>query len=731
MVAAGLNYKVLTLNSGTVPATLFSRAADLTWRHPKLVLAAVGVFFLFSLAVGRDVESHLKAAGFTDPASESERAKEILSDSLGYDPNPAIFLVVRDPADDPLALRSPALRREVDLLVQDVAAVDGVGRVVNPLEERRAAAQLVAEDRRSLVLLVDLSGGDTEDKGGIVAEDIAPLTERRGVEVLMGGYAPGFNEVNDQTKEDLTKAELIAFPLLALLLLFVFRGVVAAGIPLLLGVISIVGTLLVLRVMSMFVDTSVFALNIATGLSLGLAVDYALLMVSRYREEIGLQGATREAHRTTVVTAGRTAVFSGLTVAAAMAALIVLPQRFLYSMAVAGATVGILSALIALLVVPSLLALLGPRIDMLSIRRGPSVSDESDGWYRLARGVMRRPVTVALASSALLLAAAAPLLWTTLTGPNADFVPEGKPSEIANSYVEANYPRDVIEAVTVTVDGGADRAELAAFNRDLLSVDGVVRGTPFVPAPGGIAYANFALEEPAVSGAAQDTVAEIRDVPPPASSEALVSGNTAGFIDQKASLLDHLPLVVAIVAATTLLILFLLTGSVLLPLKTLLMNAMTLGATLGIVVLAFQEGWLDGAFDYAGPSAVEVTSLVFLFAIIFGLATDYAVLVMARIKEQYDRGVGNEEAVAIGIGKTGRVITAAALCIAVVFLAFGVSQIFFMKQIAVGVAVGVLLDATIVRALLVPSLMRLLGEWNWWAPGPLRRIQERFGFSEA
>jgi RND superfamily putative drug exporter len=408
-----------------------------------------------------------------------------------------------------------------------------------------------------------------------------------------------------------------------------------------------------------------------------------------------------------------------------------MPQRFLYSMAVAGASVAILSALMALLVVPSLLALLGTRIDALSIRRGPSVSDESDGWYRLARGVMRRPVAVALASSALLLAAAAPLLWTTLTGPNADFVPAGKPSEVANSFVEANYPRDVIEAVTVTVDGAADRRELAAFHREVMSVDGVVRGSPFVPAPGGVAYANFALADPAVSETAQDTVKAIRDRPAPIATEALVSGNTAGFIDQKQSILDHLPLVVTIVALTTLLILFLLTGSVLLPLKTLVMNAMTLGATLGIVVLAFQEGWLDGVFDYAGPSAVEVTSLVFLFAIIFGLATDYAVLVMARIKEQYDLGVGNEEAVAIGIGKTGRVITAAALCIAVVFLAFGVSEIFFMKQIAVGVAVGVLLDATIVRALLVPSLMRLLGEWNWWAPRPLRRLQERFGFSEA
>lgn len=710
---------------------MFSRVADLTWKHPKLVLAAVGAFAILAIAVGKDVEHHLKAAGFTDPASESERAKGLLGDALGYNPNPGIVLAVRAPGGGPLDLHSPAVRRQVDLLSRRVSRVEDVGRVVNPLHDRRAGAELIAADGRSLVLLVDLSSGDLEDKGGIVAEDVQPLIESSRLDVAMGGYAPSFNEVNDQTKKDLTKAELIAFPILALLLLIVFRGVIAASIPLLLGMLSVVGTLFVLRIMSLFVDTSVFALNISTALSLGLAVDYALLMVSRYREEMGRSGASREAHRRTVETAGRTAVFSGLTVAAAMAALAILPQRFLYSMGVAGASVGVLSALTALLVVPALLALLGPRIDALSIRRGPAVSDESDGWYRLARWVMRHPVGVTLSSATLLLAAAAPLLWTTLTGPNSDFVPPGQPAYDANRYVEAHYPRDVTEAVTVTVDGRAGGGALAAFERRVMATEGVTRGTPFVRASNRVAYANFALAEPAVSEASQDTVNEIRDLTPPAATAALVSGNTAGFIDQKRSLAEHLPLLIGIISATTLILLFLLTGSVILPLKTLLMNAMTLGAVFGIVVLSFQEGLLDGLFDYTGPGAVEVTGLVFLFAIVFGLATDYAVLVMARIKEQHDLGRSNEEAVATGIGHTGRVITAAAVCIAVVFLAFGVSSVFFMKQIAVGAAVGVLLDATVVRALLVPSLMRLLGDWNWWAPKPLRRFQRRFGFSEA
>jgi putative drug exporter of the RND superfamily len=708
-----------------------NRIADLTWNHPKRVLAAVAAFAVLAIAIGHDVEHHLKAAGFTDPSSESEQAKGVLGGALGYDANPGLVLIVRAPGDEKLNVTSPSVRREVDRISHEVAQVEYVGRVINPLRDRRDGAELVARDGRSLVLSVHLNTTDIEDKGGLVAEDVAPIAESSSLDVAMGGFAAGFNDTNDQTKTDLTKAELIAFPILAILLLIVFRGVIAASIPLLIGVLSIIGTLFVLRVMSTFVDTSVFALNIATGLSLGLAVDYALLMVSRYREEIGRGGASREAHRRTVQTAGRTALFSGFTVAAAMAALVVLPQRFLYSIAVAGASVGVLSAVMAILVVPSMLALLGPRIDALSIRRGPAVSDESDGWYRLARWVMRHPVGVALASTVLLLAAASPLLWTTLTGPSAEAVPPGQPSYSAYKYLEAHYPRDVAEAVTVTVDGHTTDAELAGFGRQIEALGGVVRGTPMVRASGQVAFANYALRGPALDEASQDTVEEIRALTPPGASATLVSGNTASFIDEKQSLLDHLPLVVGIVAATTLLILFLLTGSVLLPLKTLLMNAMTLGATLGIVVLAFQEGWLDGLFDYTGPSAVEMTSLVFLFAVIFGLATDYAVLVMARIKEQYDLGASNEDAVAIGIGRTGRVITAAAVMIAVVFLAFGVSSVFFMKEIAVGMAVGVLLDATVVRGLLVPALMRLLGEWNWWAPAPLRRFQERFGFSEA
>src|SRR5918992_3091519 len=423
---------------------MLDRVAALTWTRPKLVLAVVAAIALIAGAVGRDVEKHLKAAGFTDSASESERATKLLRDSVGYDPNPGIVLLVRARDGGRLDLRSPAVRREVGRVSDGLARAKHVGRVVNPLEDRREGAELIARDGRSLVISGNLAAQDVEDLGGEAAEDAKPRIGSKLLDVSMGGFAPSFNEVNDQTREDLTNAELIAFPALTVLLLLVFRGVVAAAIPLLIGGLSIAGTFLVLRTMAALVDTSVFALNLATALSLGLAVDYALLMVSRYREELERDGPTREAHRRTVATAGRAALFSGVTVAVAMAALVVLPQRFLYSIGVAGATVGLLSALITLFVVPSLLSL-----------------------------------AVALASSALLLATASPLLWSTLTGPSAEVVPPSLPSYETNEYVESHYPRSITEAVTVTVRGETTGGALAAFNRKLMKIDGVDRGAPF------------------------------------------------------------------------------------------------------------------------------------------------------------------------------------------------------------------------------------------------------------
>nr|MBA3748993.1 MMPL family transporter [Solirubrobacterales bacterium] len=606
-----------------------------------------------------------------------------------------------------------------------------VGNVVNPLVDRAAAGALIERDGGSLVVAAALSTQDIESDGGEAAEEARRRIGDSPLDVGLGGFGVSFNEVNDETREDLTRAELIAFPILTVLLLLVFRGAIAAAIPLLLGIFSILGTFLVLRLMSGIVDTSLFALNLATALSLGLAVDYGLLLVSRYREELEREGgATQQAHRRTVLTAGRTVLFSGFTVAAALAALMLMPQRFLYSIGAAGAAVGLLSALIAILVVPSMLALLGTRINALAIRRGPAVSDHSNGWYRLAKRVMRRPLAVAVGCTALLLLASSPLLSMDLSGPSEDAVPPSAPSYDVNAYIAQNYSRGVTFPVIVSVHGNAGPATLAVLHARISALEGIESGTLFQRPSPRMAFAQFTPAGRALDDRVQAAVHAIRDEKI-AGGDVLVSGNTARFIDEKESLIGHLPLVGSIIAGTTLLLLFALTGSIILPIKTLILNVLTLGASLGVIVLAFHEGLLDGLFDYTGPAAIEVTSLAFLCALTFGLATDYAVLVMARIKEQHDLGLDNEEAVAIGIGATGRVITAAAAAIAVVFLAFAVSKVFFMKQIAIAEAAAVIIDTTIVRALLVPALMGLFGAWNWWAPRPLRRLHTRFGLKDA
>jgi putative drug exporter of the RND superfamily len=708
---------------------VFGWIANLTWKHPKKVLVAVGVFTLLAFGLSKNVEQHLKAAGFSDPASQSSRAQALLIERSGADSQPAIILMITSPKGEKrLSLHSPALRREARRLIAILRSLDGVARVENPLHG--GSPQLIAPDRSSLLLTASFSSSDVQVLANAADEASERISSGR-FKVTVGGLAAGFNEVNDTVRTDLVRAELIAFPLLALLLLIVFRGVVAAAIPLLVGMVSVGGTFLALLVMSKFVDTSVFALNITTAMGLGLAVDYGLLLVTRYREELERDGPSRESHRRLVESAGRTIVFSGLTVAAAMAALTILPQRFLYSVGAGGAIVAIFAAFGALLLVPSLLALLGERVNALSLRRGPALSDESGGWYRMAHGVMRHPVAVALTSAALLLLLAAPMLGVRLIIPGTDSVPAGNPSREVVATVNRDYPRTLGTPVSVTTDGPATDAQLRRLSLRIAAIEGIGAPAPFRRTSRDVATANFGLRgntDEALDDESQDAVRKIRAMATP--TPLLVSGFTAEFLDLKQSLAHNLPLVIGIIALTTLLLLFMLTGSVVLPLKTLLMNLLTLAGTLGVIVAAFQWGLLDGPLGYSGPKGMETSTLVLMFAVIFGLSTDYAVLVLARIKEMHDSGLPNEEAVARGIARTGRVITAAGICLAAVFLAFTTSSIFFMKEAGIGYAAAVLIDTTLVRALLVPALMRLFGDWNWWAPAPLRRFQERFGFSE-
>ena len=702
-------------------ARVFDRLAHLTFAHPKSILAGTAVFVLLSFAVGGRVADLLKPAGFTDPQSESSRAEEQATAALGYDPKPGIVVIATNP-DGPIT--APAARAEVRSVAEQLGADRDVARTLTPFD-RRAPRTLISRDGSSAMILANFSETDE----GLLEDAAARIPDTLSADRLrlqVGGSAIAFNDVNEQVESDLIRAEMIAFPILAILLVIVFRGFVAASLPLIIGIIAVAGTFLSLRILTGFTDVSIFALNITTALGLGLAVDYGLLLTSRYREELERSGPGWEAHLRTAQTAGRAVFFSGLTVSAAVASMIILPQRFLYSMGAGAAIVALLAAAAALLVTPAMLSLLGDRVNALAVRPRKPTPIRSGRWYRLASWVMRRPVTVAFAVTFVLLALASPLRDAVLTQPGTDAVPAGKESRIVSERLAAEFTPNIDSPIGVTV-------ERSAAPRLIREAREIAPGAVTPPTPLGRGERVYFQVTPAdgpLTPAAQDTVRRLRDGSRAEAGSSAVSGTTADFVDFKRSLLDHAPLVALLIAGSTLILLFLMTGSAILPIKTLLMNVLSIAAAIGIVVLVFQEGFGAGLFGYDGPEALETALIVVLGATTFGLATDYAVLVLARIKEFHDRGEETAEAIALGIDRTGRVITAAALLLAVVFLAFTTGAVFFMKEVGLGQAVAVAIDASIVRALLVPALMKLLGEWNWWAPGPLRRLHRRLGLSE-
>jgi uncharacterized membrane protein YdfJ with MMPL/SSD domain len=455
-------------------------------------------------------------------------------------------------------------------------------------------------------------------------------------------------------------------------------------------------------------------------------------MVSRYREELARSGPGAEAIRRTLATAGRTVLFSSLTVAAAMGSLLLFPQRFLYSMGIGGMMVAALAGAVALVVLPSVLALLGPRVNALAPGRLQRAADadarpaESGFWYRLSRAVMRRPGSTAVAAAALLIAMGIPFLGIKLTAVDASVLPETSSARQVDDALKRDF--DVRRTTPVTLVTKAQPGPALERHLDAVrDVPGVLEVGP-PRREGGVTLVDAVPRAPVLSDASQQAVRDVRGLDPP--FEVLSRGQTAELVDLKESLVDHLPAALAVLMGTTLIVLFLMTGSVVLPVKALLMNLLTMSAAFGLLVLIFQDGRLESLLDYTSQGALEATQPIFLFAVAFGLSTDYGVFLLARIKEALDSGLPNDEAVAVGLERTGRIVTAAALLFSVAVGAFATSQIIFIKELGIGTALAVLIDATIIRALLVPSLMRLLGDWNWWAPKPLARLHARIGLRE-
>jgi uncharacterized membrane protein YdfJ with MMPL/SSD domain len=698
---------------------MFPYLASLATRRRRAVVLFSVIVFIVAGVLGAGVADRLGPYGADDPDTESVMADNRL-EAAGYNETGAVVLIENVDVD------SSAGRERVQHLARGIAGDDEVAEVASFYTT--GSRDFVSRDGDATYLGVRFTSTDDDAEQEAAVRIVDELEGRPGVTV--GGGAVASEQVNTQVEEDLRTAELYAFPLLFLLSLLFFRSLVAALLPLLVGALTIVSTFLMLTLASELTSISIFALNLVTGLGLGLAIDYSLFMVSRYREEIARSGPGLEAMRRTMATAGRTVFFSALTVAGALAGLLVFPQRFLYSMGLGGSLVALIAAAIALIVLPAILALLGKRVNALAPaflhRRAESDARamEHGFWYRLSRTVMRVPGRIAVASAALLIALGIPFLSIEFTSVDARVLPTSASASQVDETLRSDFPPFRTTPIQLAVSG--DDVDANRVAREAGQTEGVAAVNPPTELEGGVSVVEAVSSNGSLTEHSQDLVERLRAI----RGDVLVTGDTAHFVDLQDSLVDHLPLVLAIVAAATILALFLMTGSIVLPITQLFMNLLGLSAVFGILVLIFQDGRFEGLLGYTSQGALEPTQLLLLFAVSFGLSTDYGVFLLSRIKEARDSGASDSESVAIGLERTGRIVTAAALLFSIAIGAFVTSEIVFIKQLGLGTAIAVLIDATIIRALLVPSLMQMLGRWNWWAPRPLRRLHDRVGLGE-
>ncbi|MGH9272743.1 MAG: MMPL family transporter, partial [Ilumatobacteraceae bacterium] len=570
-------------------------------------------------------------------------------------------------------------------------------------------------DGGAAIVLVQID----DEADAVVADVRAVVAETRadgGLTVGVGGGEAVGEDIGSTIEGDLARAELIAIPITLALLLLVFGGLIAASLPLFVGVLAVLGTFLSLYVIGSLTDVSIFAINLTTALGLGLAIDYSLFIVSRYREELRDGRSVEQSVVRTLETAGKTITISALTVAVSLSALLVFPQYFLRSFAYAGIAVVLLAMLASVVALPALLAVVGHRIDSLRIfkRRAPK-RDENGFWYRMATRVMRRPIPVALGVVAVLLLLGAPFLRVQFGTPDDRVLPESSEAREVSETLRSDFDGNSSESFPVVIDGveGDVDTELTALATSVSALDGVARvestGGTFVDgqlvAPAGPESARFAIAGtgwadvvPTVqmaSSAGEDLVAEIRSLE--AGGELLVGGQAAQLVDTKSSIADRLPLAVSIIVIATFILLFLLSGSVLVPIKALVLNLLSLTATFGAMVWIFQDGNLSGLLGFTATGAIDTSTPILMFCIAFGLSMDYEVFLLSRIKEEPDRTGDNDHAVALGLERTGRIVTAAALLLSVTFFAFGTSGVSFIKMFGIGLGIAVLMDAFVIR----------------------------------
>jgi RND superfamily putative drug exporter len=690
-----------------------------TTSSPRLVLALAAAVLVLAAIVAEPVTGSLAPFSSDDPGSQSVAARTTLARASGVEPYFNLIALVPTPT----GAGGAAAQHRIAAVEAVMRTDPEVARVVGP--RARRASSFRAQDGRSVLVVGLLRAAPTRSLLDASRRIERGLKTMPGVK--LGGLAAFYAQGNDLAREDLVRIELIAFPLLLLVALWVFRGVIAALLPLLIGVVTIVGTLAALRLLSEVMSVSVYALNIATALGLGLAVDYGLLIVSRYREELARSGPGTAAIDRTLHSAGRTVVMSSITVAAVMACLLIFPQAFLRSIGLGGVFVAFIAGISALVLLPAVLVLLRWRVNALTLPRwrraaydGAAPSTHSR-WYRLSRLVMRRPVWIALISASVLLALAAPALQLKVTQIDANVMPRDTGARAVHDAIAANFPK--LDASPVLIasqapSGPRSRARLRRYARELGALPGAsgVRGPSYVG--DGVWQLAVNPGPEALGTRAQGLVRSIRSHSSP--YPVLVGGETASLIDLKHSLDQRLPLALALIVLVTTGAVFLVTRSLVLPIKALLMNLLTITAVLGALVLIFQHGALEQLLGYTSSQALEPSTIVLTFALAIGLTTDYGIFLLSRIKEMRDAGASDNEAVALGLERTGRIVTAAALLLCIAMGSLITARHALVKEVGFGAALAVALDATLVRALLLPALMRLLGPINWWAPAWLR-----------
>jgi putative drug exporter of the RND superfamily len=737
--------------TGARPAGTFARTIV---RYRRLVLIGAVVFMAVAGGLGGSVATKLSNGGFNDPTAESTTTKELIDKTFGAGTPNLVLLVTATSG----TVDSTAAAESGRALTQELSRTKGVTGVVSYWSLQ--APPLKSTDNKQALVLARIVGDENEVRKAIV--DLSPRFTRAdknaATTVIVTGEAETFRQIGSTIESDLARAETIALPITLLLLILVFRGLIAAALPLLVGALTVLGTFLVLTVINSMTLVSIFALNLTTALGLGLAIDYALFIISRYREELAEGWSVHDAVVRSVRTAGRTVLFSAATVAISLSSLLVFRQPFLRSFAYAGVAVAAIAAAASVIVLPAVLAMLGTRIDSFRIGKkrttATTVDIENGFWHKTALAVMRRPGRIALTGVAALTLLGIPFVHINLGLSDHRVLPANASARMALDDIATNFTSRESAASEMLVQGieaGANPEGLQSYASVLSRVDGVARvdsmlgsflGGKLV-APPNPSTARFT---PKQIGASQATwlsiVPSVEPVSPAGATLAkalrrvtspfntTLSGPSAQLVDSKKSLFDRMPYAGLVIALTTFILLFLMFGGLLVPIKALLLNMLSLTATFGAMVWIFQDGHLSKAFDFTATGTIDGTMPILMFCIAFGLSMDYEVFLLSRIKEEHDRHGDNTRAVAAGLEKTGRIVTAAGLLIAVVFVAFATSGISFIKMFGLGLAIAVLMDAFVIRATLVPAFMRLAGEANWWAPASLRKLQQRIGLSE-